>query len=207
MKSLTGRRHFGFVMLVLVVVAASCSSRSQDGVELGGEDSGFRVVSGPALPIKGLISGIGDTLQCENAAQVVDNVSDIEGFAVGPLEAVAFLDAGLSSQGVYTQGQREPDHDPKSARRLSKIPIMAKNGSTFTLLIHPDSQGNALMSWGRGAELGFAVTVEACDQPVDGWSVFGGGIWVLEPECVTVIVQRDSGETTSIDLPVVKPCP
>lgn len=150
-----------------------------------------------------LLPEVTDSLDCSN---VIDTLGDVpEGHVVGPFDNVAFVGADL-----HPLGRRGPDNDPESARQFAKIPLSMRNGSSpVTILLHVDSQGDALLGYGQrsAAAPGFAVTAEPCAEPEGAWSVFAGGIWTLQPRCVTLVVIRGGEGPATVDIPVGARCP
>ena len=174
----------GPLILFLAFVAASCSTNGSAAKDLPGSDIASEI-----------LSGMDDQLSCANSIETLSDPP--ERFVVGPLPVIAFVDAQ-----VHRRGRQGTDNDPDSARKFAKIAIAARNGSQFTMLLHADSQGNALLDYGQGQFVTeFAVTVQACDDPTGSWSVYPGGIWTLEPGYVTLIVQDDhTGAVANVDL-------
>ena len=84
-----------------------------------------------------------DQLSCANSIETLSDPP--ERFVVGPLPVIAFVDAE-----IHRRGRQGTDNDPDSARKFAKIAIAARNGSQFTMLLHADSQGTALLDYGQG---------------------------------------------------------
>lgn len=168
----------------ILLVLSSCSN--------GGDES----------YVASAIPGLADSLGCGADTDVFESLPD--GFAISDIDQLALADVQ-----AHQIGRQGAPGDPDSARRFAKIALAVKNGARLTLLIHTESQGNALMTWGdrNSSNLGFGVDITACDEPADGWSMYPGGLWVLEPAYVRLIVQSQAEEPTTLDLPVGTTCP
>jgi hypothetical protein len=156
------RKHF-VLLVVLLAWSSSCHSNR----------------STASLPM-------GVTINCDAA---IDELADPPvGFRVWS-DAVA-LPSEDREQGL---GRSGPDNDPTSARRFAKVPLIIKRGEVVDLLVGAHSQRNVLVSWGKLTSSGPAshLTSERCSSSDDvgQWLVFPGGVWVLEPQCVELVVQ------------------
>lgn len=137
-----------------------------------------------------------DSLRCEHA---IDHATELpEHLSSSPHPDIGFLVGD-----VHPLARRGPDNDPEAPLQFAKIPIAVRNGAAVTLAV---ADGAALMGWGErnASEPGTDVAVTACEAP--GWTVFAGGLWVVEPRCVTVAVTGADGAEATIDLGVGGPC-
>lgn len=172
------------VLSSILLLVSSCSN--------GGDES----------YVASAIPGLTDSLDCGPDTDVFEALPD--GFALSEIDELALADVQ-----AHQIGRQGAPGDPDSARRFAKIGLAVKNGTRLALLIHNDSQGNALMTWGErnNSNPGFGVDIRACDEPAGGWSMYPGGLWVLEPACVRLIAQPLAQDPTTLRLPVGATCP
>lgn len=145
------------------------------------------------------IGVLGAELDCANS---IDTVAELP---AGYVELAGVV--GLRDVESHQLGRRGPDGDPDSSRRFAKMGLVVRPDTTFELHVGPGSQGNALISWGNVGDPGpvGSLSVAGCPD-VAGWPVFAGGIWVLEPACVNLVVVTAS-DRAELDLPVGASCP
>lgn len=176
--------------LFLVAVAAACSSGDDD----------------PSLP------ALGSSFSCGDPIGAFDDLPD-DYRSVS--EVVAFPTADL-----LQRGRIGPDNDPGSARAFSKFGLVVRAGAVFQIHVAGDSQANALVHWGNTGpdDPVSSISVGGCEGSCDSlvqpgcpagddwdWVVYPGGVWTLEPACVSLVVLTGS-ETAVVDLPVGERC-
>jgi len=142
---------------------------------------------------------LGAELDCANS---IDTVAELPTDYVELAGVVALPDLE-----THQLGRRGPDGDPDSSRRFAKMGLLICPDTTFELHVGPGSQGNALIGWGNVGDPGpvGSLSVDGCTWDA-AWSVFAGGVWVLEPDCVNLLVVTASGQT-ELDLPIGASCP
>jgi hypothetical protein len=103
-------------------------------------------------------------------------------------------------------GRSGPDGDPNSARKFAKMGLLIRRGTAFELHVGGRSQGNALIAWGNIENPGpvSSIAVDDCPGRAE-WLVYAGGVWVLEPACVALIVIAGD-ETVEMELPIGQTC-
>jgi len=116
------------------------------------------------------------------------------------------------------RGRSGPDNDLGSSRSFSKFGLLVKSGSVFQLHVAGEDQANALIYWGNVAPTDpvSSIRVDGCvascesqpDCPGEEnaeWGVYPGGVWTLEPACITLLVLTEQ-ETGEVRLPVGESC-
>ncbi len=143
---------------------------------------------------------LGVALDCATSIDTVDG-DGMDGLP--DYEVVSDVVALPTGRG-HGQGRTGTDDDPESARRFSKMGLLVRPGTSFLLHVAGGSQGNASITWGGMQAPVSSVSVDDCDGPADTWLVFAGGIWVLEPDCVDVLVITDD-QVATIRVPIAVP--
>lgn len=107
---------------------------------------------------------------------------------------------------LHQQGQSQQD-EAGVTRRFSKMGLLIRSDTSFTLRVGEDSRPNAVISWSNTGQPGLVegLEVDRCPGP-DQWLVYPGGVWVVDPACVTLEVEAD-GEVESVALPIGERCP
>lgn len=164
-----------------------------------------RKVLYPLLVSLTVLACSGDATEAANirCSEAIDFVSELPvGFVPDALGVVAFQSARVNQL-----GRRGTDDDPDSPLRFAKIALLLQNGSAVLIHIDPLFEDRAALSWGGelSSSPGPAVRVGPCGSPDGAWTVFAGGIWVLEPGCISLVV-NDADQTAAVDLPVGAPC-
>lgn len=178
--------------LLLAVVGAGCTSADD--------------ASEPGLPT------LGAPFSCGEPIDAFDDLP--EGYrAVG--EVVAF-----PTEELLQRGRTGPDNDPGSARSFSKLGLVVRAGAVFQIHVAGDSQANALLHWGNTGpnDPVSSIAVPGCEGTCDSlvqpgcpdgedrdWVVYPGGLWTLEPACVSLIVLTGA-ERAVVDLPAGERC-
>lgn len=75
--------------------------------------------------------------------------------------------------------------------RFAKLGLLVAPAADATLTVSA-REGRALIGW--GAAPASALVFGGCADAHVPWLVFAGGIYVTEPTCVDVTVERDTGE-------------
>jgi hypothetical protein len=111
-----------------------------------------------------------------------------------PLEGWAVYGGSVAlpdSSKLQGLGRMGPDNDLQSRRQFSKIPLLLRASGRVSIKVAAMSQANALISWGEGASSAPAshlVSEKCVSEDAEPWLVFAGGVWMLEPSCVELIV-------------------
>ncbi len=149
--------------------------------------------SGPEIGV------LGAELDCANS---IDTVAELPDDYVELAGVV-----GLPELELHQLGRRGPDGDPDSSRRFAKMGLLIRPDTTFELHVGAGSQGNALIGWGNVGHPGpvGSLSVDGCPGDV-AWLVYAGGVWILEPGCVNLMVVTASGQA-ELDLPIWASCP
>jgi hypothetical protein len=107
---------------------------------------------------------------------------------------------------VNDLGRTGTDTDPKSARRFAKIALAVRSGSVVGIEVAPESQSIAQIKWGETTDGPVShLHFGRCGQDRDGWLVYPGGVWVLRPACVKLIVST-SRESRLVSLSAGMAC-
>jgi len=157
---------------------AACSGPS------GGQSLEFDELS-PGVPFN-----------CDDAIDVVETLPD---------NYSAFADAMALPTDVETMQRGRSSTD---GRRFSKMGLIIRPGTTFQIHVAPTSQGNALIHWGNAGinDPSESIAVESCGGDPETWIAFPGGVWTLEPACVTLLVTTEV-EREQLELPISMTCP
>ena len=164
-----------------------------------------------ALLVPGL-RHLGQSFACDGPIAVVDQLPD-DYYPVS--DVVAF-----PSDDELQRGGLGLDNDPGSARSFSKFGLFVRAGADFQIHVAGDSQANALIGWSNVGLPGpvSSIAVDGCPgscestgQPecpagVTGqWAAYPGGIWTLEPSCVSLVILT-ADTTSTVKLPVGERC-
>ncbi|GAA0420761.1 hypothetical protein Aca07nite_11330 [Actinoplanes capillaceus] len=92
------------------------------------------------------------------------------------------------------------------ARLFAKFGLLVRAGTTTELSLPPEWSERARIGWGQ-QEPAMSQTVTGCPPGWgDGaWSVFAGGVSVIEPDCVPIRVGPDAIAEVSIGTPCSRP--
>ncbi|MEU8658136.1 hypothetical protein [Actinoplanes philippinensis] len=100
----------------------------------------------------------------------------------------------------------EPTSGDGPTRRFAKWGLLVRGGATVDLALLPGWADRARLSWGDTSyEPATAVRVTACPETA-GWSVFAGGAWVAEADCVPIRITTAAGEEAIAELSIGAPC-
>lgn len=151
-------------------------------------------------------------LDCRDPIDILDVVPD--GY-----EAVADVVA-LPNAEVLRRGPNQYESESGKQFSFSKMGLVVRSRATFRIEVADASRGGALLRWGNtgDSEPVASLEVDACagrclsaEQPgcPEGesgeWVVFPGGLWTLEPGCVSLEVVS-AGETHELALPIGEAC-
>ncbi|MEV0900582.1 hypothetical protein [Actinoplanes sp. NPDC049802] len=91
-------------------------------------------------------------------------------------------------------------------RLFAKFGLLVRAGTTTELSLPPEWGERARLGWGQ-QEPAMAQTVSGCPPGWgDGeWSVFAGGLYVAEPDCVPIRVGPDATAELSAGTPCSRP--
>lgn len=163
----------------------------------------FMVSCSTSSPVEAGLAPLAERPEALDCASHIDRVSEVpEGFTIA-LDAVA-----LPSLDTHQRGRSGPDNDPEASMRFSKIPLLVKEGTAFTIAVAPESQSNAQIAWSATTSADPATGIESDGCEVDGgppWLVFAGGVWTTERGCVALLVEN-GGETARTDLAIGAAC-
>ena len=107
---------------------------------------------------------------------------------------------------VLQPAEQTPGVGP--TRLFAKWGLLVRTGTTVELSLPPGWGERARIRWGDpGAEPASAVTVVSCTagSGAGPWSVFTGGTWVAEPDCVPIHI-RTATEQATVELSIGTPC-
>ena len=93
-------------------------------------------------------------------------------------------------------------------RLFAKWGLLVRAGTAVDLSLLPGWSGRARLNWGdTDAGPATSVRIVACDADSGAgpWTVFAGGTWVAEPDCVPIRVSTATGEAT-VEVSVGAPC-
>ena len=143
---------------------------------------------------------LGAPFDCTDPIDVVDELPDAYE-EYGDVVALPVADP-------LQLGRSGMDDDPGSSRRFSKFGLLIRPRSEFELHVGPNSQANALITWGNtnASKPVGSLAFGSCDGNPDTWLVYPGGVWLLEPSCTElVVVTADS--SVVVRVPVEAECP
>ena len=144
------------------------------------------------------LAPVGAPLDCRDPIDLLDTVPP--SYRVVS-DVVAFPDIEM-----HQRGRTGPEGGPHSARRFSKMGLVIRSGATFEIHVAGDSQDNAVIHWGNTGtgDLVSAIAIDSCSANAE-WLVYPGGVWTLEPDCITL--QVVTTETISdVRLPIGTSC-
>ena len=135
-----------------------------------------------------------------DCAEPIDQLSEPPDGYAEVLDVVA-----LPVLELHQQGQPQED-EVGVTRRFSKMGLVIRRDTPFTIRVTEDSRPNALISWSNTGQPGpvEGLAVPGCAGPVQ-WLVYPGGVWVVDPACVTLEVEVD-GQVESVQLPIGERC-
>ncbi|MDI6104732.1 hypothetical protein QLQ12_39695 [Actinoplanes sp. NEAU-A12] len=174
-------------VLLLLVAAAGCTSPEQRAVDPPPPSARASVAPG------GLVAG------CEDAVAQEQDPGRTYRVAAGVV-------AVPSGDQVLEPLEQASGAGP--ARLFAKWGLLVRSGSTVELSLPPGWGDRARINWGdSGAEPATAITVTACtagpgERP---WSVFTGGTWVAEADCVPIRISTGTEQVT-VELSIGAPC-
>jgi hypothetical protein len=174
------------VALLMLTAAAGCT----DGSEiLGPPPSMAAGGSHPAGPVA-------------RCADAVDRVAEPgDGYRV-----VADVVAVPGSDRVLEPVEQASGDGP--TRLFAKWGLLVRTDTTVDVSLLPGWDGRARLHWGdTDFEPATSVRVVSCgEEPgADRWTVFAGGTWVIEPDCVPLRITTATGETTA-EVSIGTPC-
>lgn len=175
-----GRTAFACV-IVLALAAGACAT-------------------GPASNVDDEVDVRRATLDCASAIDVVQVVPD--GFAV--IDEVAALPIGA----IHGLGRSGPDEGGLGEMRFAKMALLVGSNTEFSIEVSDESSTNALIAWSSATSTLPVSSLAAgpcLDRGTDDWLVFAGGVWVLEPACVSLQFATSQG-TTEVRLQVGAEC-
>jgi hypothetical protein len=95
-------------------------------------------------------------------------------------------------------------------RLFAKWGLLVRTGATVELSLLPGWGDRARIGWGgSGSDPATSVTVVSCPaEPGRApWSVFTGGTWVIEPDCVPIRVSaQPAGQQVTVELSIGTSC-
>jgi len=168
-------------VIVLAVVAGACTT-------------------GPGANVEDRVDVKRATLDCASAIDVVQVVPD--GFAV--VDVVAALPVSA----IHRLGRSGPDEGGLGEMRFAKMALLVAPNTQFSIDVSDESSTNALIAWSSATSTlpVDSLTAEPClDRGTEDWLVFAGGVWVLEPACVSLQFTTSQG-TTEVRLQVGVEC-
>jgi hypothetical protein len=91
-------------------------------------------------------------------------------------------------------------------RLFAKWGLLVRKGSTVELSLLSGWADRARLRWGNtDVEPAATVRVTACPDGAP-WSVFVGGTWVAEADCVPIRIITGTGEEAAAELSIGAPC-
>jgi hypothetical protein len=171
------------VVIALVVMAGAAGC---------GDDPGNLDPPPPSGP-----SAAGTVVGCPEAIGRVDDPGETYQVVAG----VAAVPAGNR---VLEPAPQTSGEGP--TRLFAKWGLLVRAGATVDLSLLPGWADRARMRWGdTDAEPVTAVRVAACRDGA-AWSVFAGGTWVAEADCVPIRITAATGEEATVELSIGAPC-
>lgn len=159
-----------------------------------GEDPGI-VNPPPSVPSGGLFTG--PVTGCPDAIDREDEPG-------GTYQVVAGVVAVPAPGQVLEPAEQASGEGP--TRLFAKWGLLVRTGATADLSLLPGWADRARLAWGD-TDVEPATTVRVIACPDDGgWSVFTGGTWVIEPDCVPIRVITANGEEATAELSIGTPC-
>lgn len=150
----------------------------------------------PSVPSTG-VSTAGPVVGCADAIDREDDPGD-------SYREVAGVVAVPASDRVLEPVPQHPGDGP--TRLFAKWGLLVRTGATVDLSLLPGWADRARLSWGdTDVEPATAVRVVACPDGA-AWSVFAGGTWVAEADCVPIRITAPTGEDALVELSIGAPC-
>ncbi|BEL03097.1 hypothetical protein Q0Z83_012880 [Actinoplanes sichuanensis] len=172
------------IALLLMVGTAGC-----------GEDPGILDPS-PSVPSGGPFSA-GPVVECTGAIGRQDDPGDSYQEVAGVV-AVPAVDRVL-----------EPALQPSgegATRLFAEWDLLVRTGATADLSLLPGWADRARLSWGdTDFKPAIAVRVSACPNDA-AWTVFAGGTWVAEADCVPIRITTPTGGEAVVEMSIGAPC-
>jgi len=160
----------------------------------------FVAISISGCSSEGIVGGDGDAtpLACDSSIDTVESLPD---WATESLGAVAF-----GNRVVLQRGRTGTDNDPLSLLRFAKTPLFVRPGTESTIRIERSPDTEALISWSSATSSDPVASINvACPGDPDSWLVFAGGVWTVDPTCLTLeVVNTHTRET--VQMPVGQEC-
>nr|GID85231.1 hypothetical protein Ade03nite_41550 [Actinoplanes derwentensis] len=101
--------------------------------------------------------------------------------------------------------QAEPQSPGDGPTRMfAKWGLLIRTGTSATLNLAPEWSGRARLGWG-GSDPVTTISVTACPPGSGAWTVFAGGTWVSEADCVPIRVDTGKAQLTA-EMSVGAPC-
>jgi hypothetical protein len=114
----------------------------------------------------------------------IDETDDLpEGYR-STLDVVALPETTTHQRGRF---------DPDSGFTFSKMGLLVRTGASFHIEVATRSLDNALIRWDNTGSIDPAspLRLQNC-QGSRTWLVYPGGVWTIEPACVTLLVLTDT---------------
>ncbi|WP_433789543.1 hypothetical protein [Actinoplanes sp. CA-252034] len=119
-------------------------------------------------------------------------------------QVVAGAAAVPSSDQVLEPAEHTSGEGP--TRLFAKWGLLVRSGATVDVALLPGWADRARLSWGdTEVEPADAVRVTACGDGA-AWSVFAGGTWVAEADCVPIRITTADGTEAIAELSIGAPC-
>jgi len=175
--------------LVVLLLLASCQGRAPSDT---GEQSG-RVGVAYSIPMR-----------CQDGKSTAHTPPSYEAV----LGIVALPVGGRPDDVLPTT---ETGHADPALRLFASVDLLVKRGAggRFTIQVPPSLYDRVAVGWGYEQAPTHRYEGYACAAFFeDGgeWLGFSGGIWVTDPECVTVIVRSEDGRSETVHVGVGTPC-
>ncbi|GIF39644.1 hypothetical protein [Actinoplanes xinjiangensis] len=170
------------IALLMVAGAAGC-----------GDDPG---IPDPPAPSGGLVTA-GPVVGCPDAIGQEDAPRDT-------YQVVADVVAVPAADRVLEPAPQTSGEGP--TRLFAKWGLLVRAGAVVDVSLLPGWADRARLGWGdTDAGPAAAVRVTACRDGA-GWSVFAGGTWVAEADCVPIRITTATGGDATAELSIGAPC-
>jgi hypothetical protein len=160
---------------------------------------GSEILSPPPSMAAGGSHRTGPVAGCSDAADRVAEPGD--GYRV-----VAGVVAVPGSDRMLEPVEQASGDGP--ARLFAKWGLLVHTDTTVDVSLLPGWDGRARLNWGdAGFEPATSVRIVSCGaEPGAGrWTVFAGGTWVIEPDCVPIRITTPTEEIT-VEVSIGTPC-
>ena len=108
------------------------------------------------------------------------------------------------STGYASQTAAQGRYEDPTLRLAAKTPLFVRRGSVFELRVPESFHDRVAIGWGSIPT--HRLAVGPCESDTE-WLFFPGGVWVADPECVTLEIVLQDSTVETFQLGIGAPCP